>query len=131
SYRGSDSKSVGRNRDLFGRILNEILDAIPDAQRVATVRVFDSDLEGSCGLNHVRAKHPEVFVRGGIMERGNYSAAAGFGYEAGRQGIFATFSAFLEMVVSEITMARLNQSNVLAHFSHAGCDDMADNTCHF
>ena len=28
-------------------------------------------------------------------------------------------------------MARLNQSNVLAHFSHAGCDDMADNTCHF
>jgi transketolase C-terminal domain/subunit len=35
------------------------------------------------------------------------------------------------MVVSEITMARLNHSNVLAHFSHAGCDDMADNTCHF
>jgi len=35
------------------------------------------------------------------------------------------------MVVSEITMARLNQANVLAHFSHAGCDDMADNTCHF
>ena len=65
------------------------------------------------------------------MERGNYSAAAGFGYEAGKQGIFATFSAFLEMVVSEITMARLNGSNVLAHFSHAGCDDMADNTCHF
>ena len=28
-------------------------------------------------------------------------------------------------------MARLNHSNVLAHFSHAGCDDMADNTCHF
>jgi transketolase C-terminal domain/subunit len=28
-------------------------------------------------------------------------------------------------------MARLNQANVLAHFSHAGCDDMADNTCHF
>jgi transketolase C-terminal domain/subunit len=65
------------------------------------------------------------------MERGNYSAAAGFGYEEGKQGIFATFSAFLEMVVSEITMARLNQANVLAHFSHAGCDDMADNTCHF
>jgi transketolase C-terminal domain/subunit len=45
--------------------------------------------------------------------------------------VFGTFSAFLEMIVSEITMARLNQSNVLAHFSHAGCDDMADNTCHF
>ena len=35
------------------------------------------------------------------------------------------------MVVSEATMARLNGSNVLSHFSHAGCDDMADNTCHF
>ena len=131
SYVGSCTKSNGKNRDLFGKILNEILDAIPQEKRVATVRVFDSDLEGSCGLNHVRAAHPEVFVRGGIMERGNFSAAAGFGYDAGKQGIFATFSAFLEMVVSEITMARLNQSNVLAHFSHAGCDDMADNTCHF
>ena len=28
-------------------------------------------------------------------------------------------------------MARLNNANVLAHFSHAGIDDMADNTCHF
>lgn len=129
SFRGVGGK--GKNRDLFGRIVNEILDEMPEAKRVETVRVFDSDLEGSCGLNHIRDKHPEVFVRGGIMERGNYSAAAGFGFEAGKQGIFATFSAFLEMVVSEITMARLNQSNVLAHFSHAGCDDMADNTCHF
>ena len=131
TYEGSCSKNVGKNRDLFGKILNEILGGMSEAQRIASVRVFDSDLEGSCGLNHVRAAHPEVFVRGGIMERGNYSAAAGFGYESGKQGVFATFSAFLEMVVSEITMARLNQSNVLAHFSHAGCDDMADNTCHF
>lgn len=131
SYEGSDSKNVGKNRDLFGKFLNEILDAMPEAQRISSVRVFDCDLEGSCGLNHVRAAHPEVFVRGGIMERGNFSAAAGFGYESGKQGVFATFSAFLEMIVSEITMARLNQANVLAHFSHAGCDDMADNTCHF
>lgn len=131
SYQGSDAKSVGKNRDAFGKIVNEILDGMSATYRVAAVRVFDCDLEGSCGLNHIRAKHPEVFVRGGIMERGNFSAAAGFGFEAGKQGIFATFSAFLEMVVSEITMARLNQSNVLAHFSHAGCDDMADNTCHF
>ncbi|MCA8993490.1 MAG: transketolase [Planctomycetaceae bacterium] len=131
TYQGSDAKSVGKNRDAFGKIVNEILDGMSVEERVASVRVFDCDLEGSCGLNHIRAKHPEVFVRGGIMERGNYSAAAGFGYEKGKQGIFATFSAFLEMVVSEITMARLNSSNVLAHFSHAGCDDMADNTCHF
>ena len=129
--RGSSPESTGRNRDAFGRCLNEILDGMPRDQRIASVRVFDCDLEGSCGLNHVRNEHPEVFVRGGVMERGNFSAAAGFGYEAGRQGIFATFSAFLEMIISEITMARLNQSNVLAHFSHAGCDDMADNTCHF
>ena len=131
TYEGSDSSSVGKNRDLFGRIFNEILDGIPEQKRIESVRVFDCDLEGSCGLNHIRDKHPEVFVRGGIMERGNFSAAAGFGYEKGKQGVFATFSAFLEMVVSEVTMARLNQSNVLAHFSHAGCDDMADNTCHF
>ena len=130
-YEGSCTKSSGKNRDLFGKFINEILDAMPEALRVASVRVFDCDLEGSCGLNHIRAAHPEVFVRGGIMERGNFSAAAGFGFESGKQGIFGTFSAFLEMVVSEITMARLNQSNVLAHFSHAGCDDMADNTCHF
>ena len=65
------------------------------------------------------------------MERGNFSAAAGFGMDDGRQGVFSTFSAFLEMCISEITMARLNQSNVLCHFSHSGVDDMADNTCHF
>jgi transketolase C-terminal domain/subunit len=65
------------------------------------------------------------------MERGNFSAAAGFGSSPGKQGIYGTFSAFLEMCVSEITMSRLNFSNVLAHFSHSGVDDMADNTCHF
>jgi len=129
TYRGSTG--VGKNRDDFGKILNGILDQMSPAQRIASVRVFDNDLEGSCGLHHVRKQHPEVFVRGGIMERGNYSAAAGFGCEPGRQGIFATFSAFLEMCVSEITMARLNFANVLAHFSHSGVDDMADNTCHF
>jgi transketolase C-terminal domain/subunit len=93
--------------------------------------VVDSDLEGSCGLSQIRKAFPEIFVSGGIMERANFSAAAGFGMEAGRQGVFATFSAFLEMLVSEITMARLNGANVLSHFSHAGIDDMADNTCHF
>ncbi len=129
TYRGSSG--VGKNRDDFGKIINEILDGMSDSQRIASVKVFDNDLEGSCGLHHIRKKHPEVFVRGGIMERGNFSAAAGFGSEPGRQGIFATFSAFLEMCLSEITMARLNFSNVIAHFSHSGVDDMADNTCHF
>jgi transketolase C-terminal domain/subunit len=129
TFRGSSG--VGKNRDDFGKIINGILDGLTPEQRIASVRVFDCDLEGSCGLHHIRKAHPEVFVRGGIMERGNYSAAAGFGSAPGKQGVFGTFSAFLEMCMSEITMARLNFSNVLAHFSHSGVDDMADNTCHF
>ena len=129
TYKGSSG--VGKNRDDFGKIINSILDTMSEADRVASVRVFDNDLEGSCGTAHIRKAHPEVYVQGGIMERGNFSAAAGFGSVKGKQGIFATFSAFLEMCISEITMSRLNFSNVLAHFSHSGVDDMADNTCHF
>jgi transketolase len=125
------SSGVGKNRDDFGKIINGILDGMTEAQRLESVRVFDNDLEGSCGLHHIRKSHPEIFVRAGIMERSNFSAAAGFGSTAGKQGIYGTFSAFLEMCVSEITMARLNFSNVLAHFSHSGVDDMGDNTCHF
>lgn len=128
SYLGS-SPEMGKVRDDFGKVVAEILDGIDNP--AAKVLVVDSDLEGSCGLHHIRKQHPEVYVHGGIMERNNYSVAAGFGSEAGRQGIFGTFAAFLEMVVSEITMARLNEANVLAHFSHSGIDDMADNTCHF
>lgn len=128
SYLGSTAES-GKCRDDFGKIICEILDGMDDP--AAKVIVVDSDLEGSCGLHHIRKNHPEVYVHGGIMERNNYSVAAGFGSEAGRQGIFGTFAAFLEMIVSEITMARLNNANVIAHFSHSGVDDMADNTCHF
>jgi transketolase C-terminal domain/subunit len=102
-----------------------------EEERKAKVVVIDSDLEGSCGLKKIHDAHPEVFIPSGIMERGNLSAAAGFGMEEGKQGIFATFAAFLEMCISEITMARLNYSNLLCHFSHSGIDDMADNTCHF
>jgi transketolase C-terminal domain/subunit/transketolase N-terminal domain/subunit len=127
-YLGSTAET-GKCRDDFGKIVSGLLDAM-DAP-ASKVLVVDSDLEGSCGLHHIRKNHPAVYVHGGIMERNNFSVAAGFGSEPGRQGIFGTFSAFLEMVVSEITMARLNRANVLAHFSHAGVDDMADNTCHF
>lgn len=128
TYLGSTSE-MGKVRDDFGKVVCEILDTMD--QPTDKVLVVDSDLEGSCGLHHIRKKYPEVYVHGGIMERNNYSVAAGFGSEPGRQGIYGTFAAFLEMVVSEITMARLNQANVLAHFSHSGIDDMADNTCHF
>lgn len=130
-YRGVGQGEWGKNREVFGTALCEVLAELTPEARLRAVRVFDSDLEGSCGLVHVRKAFPEVYIQGGVMERGNYSAAAGFGFETGRQGVFATFSAFLEMVISEITMARLNEANVLAHFSHAGVDDMADNTCHF
>ncbi len=119
------------NRNLFGHAVVEVLDGMEEAARRATVRVFDSDLEGSCGLVHIRKAYPEIYVGSGVMERTNLAAAAGFGMADGAQGIFGTFSAFLEMVVSEITMARLNRCNLLCHFSHAGVDDMADNTCHF
>ncbi len=128
TYLGSSTEKA-KNRDNFGKIICDILQNIPD--RKSKVLVVDSDLEGSCGLHHIRKTFPEVYVHGGIMERNNFSVAAGFGATSGKQGIFGTFSAFLEMVVSEITMARLNNANLLAHFSHAGVDDMADNTCHF
>lgn len=128
-YLGS-SKDVDSNRNAFGKTVNKILDEMSEDQR-KNVMVIDSDLEGSTGLNHIHKEHPEVYVHSGVMERGNLSAAAGFGNQKGKQGIFSTFSAFLEMTISEATMARLNHCNLLCHFSHAGVDDMADNTCHF
>ncbi len=127
-YLGSTTEKV-KNRDEFGKIICEILSEMENPG--SKTLVVDSDLEGSCGLHHIRKAFPELYVHGGIMERNNFSVAAGFGSAPGRQGIFGTFAAFQEMLISEITMARLNRSNVLAHFSHSGVDDMADNTCHF
>ena len=125
------SDTWNANRSVFGDAVVNILSKMSEAERIEKVRVIDSDLEGSCGLITIHKANPEVFIASGIMERGNFSAAAGFGMEKGKQGIFGTFSAFLEMTISEITMARLNNSNVLSHYSHSGIDDMADNTCHF
>ncbi|MFN6570268.1 transketolase C-terminal domain-containing protein [Dendronalium sp. ChiSLP03b] len=130
TFIGSGDK-WGANRNVFGEAVVDVLSRMSEEERKQNVRVIDSDLEGSCGLKKIHDAYPEIFISSGIMERGNFSAAAGFGMEKGKQGIFATFSAFLEMCISEITMARLNYSNVLCHFSHAGIDDMADNTCHF
>ena len=130
TYRGCTTETAS-NRTEFGNIVNGILDGMGEAERVGSLLVVDSDLEGSTGLKGIRLKHPEVCINGGVQERGNFSAAAGFGFKHGKQGIFSTFSAFLEMIISELTMARLNEANVLCHFSHAGIDDMADNTCHY
>ncbi len=130
SFLGSGDK-MGSNRNVFGEAVVSVMKTMSDAERKKGVLCIDSDLEGSCGLKAIRDAYPDIYVSGGIMERGNFAAAAGFGMEKGRQGIFGTFSAFLEMIISEITMARLNHCNVLCHFSHSGIDDMADNTCHF
>ena len=130
TFLGSSDK-WDANRNVFGDAVVAVMNGMSEADRKTKIRVIDSDLEGSCGLHKIHAAFPESFISSGIMERGNFSAAAGFGMEAGKQGIFGTFSAFLEMLMSEITMARLNNSNVLSHFSHSGIDDMADNTCHF
>ncbi|KAG1737144.1 thiamine diphosphate-binding protein [Suillus paluster] len=129
-YIGS-TKEVGANRVIFGEAVNLVLDTLSKEEAAKKVMVIDSDLEGSTGLKVIHQKHPEVFVPSGIMERGNFSTAAGFGFDANKFGVFSTFSAFLEMVISEVTMARLNNCNVLSHFSHSGVDEMADNTCHF
>lgn len=125
------TKEVGANRVVFGEAVNLVLDKLSKEEAAEKVMVIDSDLEGSTGLKVIHQKHPEVFVPSGIMERGNFSTAAGFGFDANKFGVFSTFSAFLEMVISEVTMARLNNCNVLSHFSHSGVDEMADNTCHF
>lgn len=116
-YIGS-TKEVGANRVVFGEAVNDVLDK--NTERKKDVMVIDSDLEGSTGLKAIHQKHPDVFVPSGIMERGNFSAAAGFGFDSTKFGVFSTFSAFLEMIVSELTMARLNHANVLCHFSHSG-----------
>jgi len=129
-YLGS-SKEVGANRVVFGEAVNTVLDTLSKEEAARKVLVIDSDLEGSTGLKAIHQKHPEVFLSSGIIERGNFSAAAGFGFDPEKFGVFSTFSAFLEMIISELTMARLNNCNVLSHFSHSGVDEMADNTCHF
>lgn len=129
-YSGSTTEKFA-NRVIFGEAVVKVLEGLSKEEAKERVLVVDSDLEGSTGLSVIHKQRPEVFLSSGIMERGNFSAAAGFGSAKGRVGVFSTFSAFLEMIISEITMARLNFANVLCHFSHSGVDEMADNTCHF
>lgn len=129
-YSGSTKEKLA-NRVIFGEAVVKVLEALSKEEAKKRVLVIDSDLEGSTGLSVIHKNRPEVFLSSGIMERGNFSAAAGFGSTKDKVGIFSTFSAFCEMIISEITMARLNFANVLCHFSHSGVDEMADNTCHF
>lgn len=121
----------GAPRQVFGESVVRILKQLDAETRKRQVLVIDNDLEGSCGLKKVGDAFPEVYVKGGIMERSNFGACGGFGSSSGRQAVFGTFAAFQEMILSEVCMARLNHCNVLCHFSHSGVDDMSDNTCHF
>jgi transketolase C-terminal domain/subunit/transketolase N-terminal domain/subunit len=120
-----------KTRRTFGATVVRLLGEMSAQERRERVLCIDSDLGESCGLGLIEQTYPEVFRMGGIMERANFSAAAGFGHAPGRQGIFGTYAAFLEMCLSEIFMARLNRANVLCNLSHAGVDDLVDNTCHF
>jgi len=123
--------AMGAPRQVFGSAVVDVVKRIPAEERAAKVFALDSDLEGSCGMAKIREGVPEVYRNSGVMERGNFSACAGFGFKEGCQSIFGTFAAFQEMIISEVTMARLNQCNVICHFSHSGVDGMSDNTCHF
>lgn len=127
NYNGPSQKT----RHVFDQTVVDLLGRMSTEERRARVVCIDSDLGESCGIFRIGETYPEIFVRGGIMERACFSAAAGFGMAPNRQGIFGTYSAFLEMIISEITMARLNRANVLCNLSHAGVDELADNTCHF
>jgi transketolase len=130
TYRGS-SREKGSNRQTFAKAIADMVETLPANERKDKVLAVDTDLAGSVGLGQIESRFPECFVQGGIMERNNFSVAAGFGFHSGRTGIFSTFSAFLEMVISELTMARLNEVNLLCHFSHCGVDMIPDNTCHY
>mmetsp|Transcript_8410 Transcript_8410/g.23298 ORF Transcript_8410/g.23298 Transcript_8410/m.23298 type:complete len:709 (+) Transcript_8410:2-2128(+) len=128
-YKGSSEFNAMRK--VVGATVVKILQAMDPDQRRASTLVVDSDLGSSTNFAGIETACPEIYCHSGVMERGNFAAAAGFGMHPQRQGVFSTFAAFLEMLCSEITMARLNRSNVFSHFSHSGVDDMSDNTCHF
>ena len=104
-FKGSGDTDACRKQ--FGKSITSILSGMSEDER-KKVHAFDSDLEGSVGLTSVKNDFPECFTSAGIHERGNYLAAAGFGSKEGNLGIFATFSAFMEMVISEITISLLN-----------------------
>ena len=53
TFRGSSG--AGKNRDDFGKIVNSLLEPLSDAERLASVRVFDNDLEGLLRV----APHPQ------------------------------------------------------------------------
>ena len=99
------------SRDLRHAVVEQLAEWTSE-QRERAVRVFDNDLEDRAASRR-QESFPQVYVQGGVMERGTIGRCR-FGMERGRQGVFATFSAFQEMLISEITMARLNDASARA-----------------
>ncbi|KAJ7577442.1 hypothetical protein C8J56DRAFT_1031459 [Mycena floridula] len=94
------SKETRANHVIFGEAVNLVLDGLSKKEaekKVMVIDRFDRSQRDS-------PKIPEVFV------------------PSDKFSVFLKFSAFLEMVVSELTMARLNNCNILCHFSHSGVD---------
>jgi len=85
---------MGAPRQTFGTAVVGVVKQIPEGERAAKVFALDSDLEGSCGMAKIREGVPEIYRNSGVMERGNFSACAGFGFKEGCQAIFGTFAAF-------------------------------------
>jgi transketolase C-terminal domain/subunit len=123
--------AFGSCRNEFGDAVEQVLGRLKSAEeRRAKVVVIDGDLGGSSGLKKIREKCPEVYIKSGSL--GVANACEGFDFaNDSRQGVFATFAAFQEQLISDVTMAQLNHSNVLCHFSHSGVDDMTNKQCHF
>jgi transketolase len=117
-------------RKVFGRFITGFLDNLTIEQRKNYLLV-DNDLINSSSSELIADKYPENTVRGGPQERGNWLLSSGFGSVAGHHAFYTTFSAFLEMIISDIVMGNFIDSNVLAFFSHAGVDGISDNNTHF
>jgi transketolase len=124
------SEKASYPRKVFGEFITRYLDNLTIEQR-KNYLLIDNDLINSSCSDIIANKYPQNTVRGGPQERGNWLCASGFGSVAGHHAFYVTFSAFLEMIISDIVMGNYIDANVLAFFSHAGVDGMSDNNTHF
>ena len=57
---GSDG-SKNSNRNVFGQTVVKIMSGMSDEEK--NVLCIDSDLEGSVGFKHIRAAHPDLYLK--------------------------------------------------------------------
>lgn len=110
----------GNPRDFFGEVMCDIMSRYDSKERLRKFRFISPDLGGSVGFHHIKKHYPELYVHPGIAERSGFSFAAGWASSPERQAYFGTFGAFQEMIISEITMARLNGLPVRGGFPPIG-----------